>query len=157
MSERLSTAGITLQYAIETEKGVRPTTGYKEVPEVKSVPNFNEAPESLEATTLKETKRRTYVKGLSGSNGALEFGANLTEDLMDFWEDLMDEYETAAEAGLSVWFAVVYPKLTRAVYFVGEPAELGVNESTVNSVLETTLYITPNSAPIMEAKPTEAV
>lgn len=157
MSERLSTAGMTLQYAIETEKGVRPTTGYQEVPEVKTVPNFNEAPEAIDSTTLKETKRRTFVKGLSGSAEALGFGANLTEDLIDFWEELMDAHETAASEGLATWFAVVYPKLTKAVYFIGEPAELGVNESTVGGLLETTLYITPNSAPTMEDKPTTSV
>lgn len=154
MSERLSTAGMTLQYAVETTKGVRPTTGYKEVPEVKSVPNFNEPPEVIDSTTLKETKRRTFVKGLSGSSNVLEFGANLTEDLIDFWDDLMTEYEEASANGLAMWFTVVYPKLTKSIYFVGEPADLGINDATVGGMLETTLYITPNSAPEMSDKPT---
>lgn len=154
MSERLSTAGMSLMYAVETEAGVRPTTGYKTIPEIKSMPSFNPAPNTIDSTTLAETEYMTYVKGLKDLGGALEYGANLTEDLIDFWEELLTTYETASESGKSVWFAVVHPKLTKATYYVGEPAPIGFNEAEVGSMAETTLYITPNSAPIMAAKPT---
>ena len=157
MSERLSTAGMTLQYAVETEKGVRPTTGYKKVPEIKSMPSFNPAPNTIDSTTLEETEYMTYVKGLKDLGGALEYGANLTEDLIDFWETLLEEYETASAAGMAMWFAVVHPKLSKATYYVGEPAPIGFNDAEVGSMAETTLYITPNSAPVMEAKPTDGV
>ena len=153
MSERLSTAGMTLQYAVETTAGTRPTTGYKEIPEIKSMPSFNPAPNTIDSTTLAETEYMTYVKGLKDLGGALEYGANLTEDLIDFWETLLEEYEAASAAGKAMWFAVVHPKLSKATFYVGEPAPLGFNEAEVGSMAETTLYITPNSAPIMEDKP----
>ena len=154
MSERLSTAGMSLMYAVETTKGTRPTTGYKVIPEIKTMPSFNPAPNPIDSTTLAETEYMTYVKGLKDLGGALEYGANLTEDLIEFWDELLDAYDTASAAGLSVWFAVVHPKLTKATFYVGEPAPIGFNEASVGSMAETTLYITPNSAPIMEAKPT---
>lgn len=157
MSERLSTAGMSLMYAVETSKGVRPTSDYKVIPEIKSMPSFNPAPNTIDSTTLSETEYMTYVKGLKDLGGALEYGANLTEDLISFWDELLDEYETASASGLSVWFAVVHPKLSKATFYVGEPAPIGFNEATVGSMAETTLYITPNSAPIMEEKPTAAV
>ena len=97
----------------------------------------------------------TYVQGLKDLGGALEYGANLTEDLIDAWDTLMGAYDTAVEGGKQVWFAVVHPQLADATYFVGTPAPLGLNEASVGSMLETTLYITPNSAPVMAAKPTE--
>lgn len=156
MSERLSTAGMKLMYAVEATAGTRPTSGYKAVPEIKSMPSFNPAPNTIESTTLEETEYMTYVKGLKDLGGALEYGANLTEDLIDFWDELMGDYETAASAGKAMWFAVVHPKLSKATYYKGEPAPLGFNEAEVGSMAETTLYITPNSAPVMEAKPTEA-
>lgn len=155
MSERLSTAGMSLQYAVETTKGTRPETGYKIIPEIKSMPSFNPAPNTIDSTTLLETEYMTYVKGLKDLGGALEYGANLTEDLIAFWETLLEEHETAVAGGLSVWFAVVHPKLSKATYYIGEPAPIGFNEADVGSMAETTLYITPNSAPIMAAKPTE--
>lgn len=153
MSKRLSTAGMSLQYAVEVTAGTRPTSGYKTIPEIKSMPSFNPAPSTIDSTTLAETEYMTYVKGLKDLGGALEYGANLTEDLIDFWDELMDAYETASASGLAMWFAVVHPELTKATYYVGEPAPIGFNEATVGAMAETTLYITPNSAPIMEDKP----
>lgn len=151
---RLSTAGMTLQYAVETASGTRPTTGYKVIPEIKSMPSFNPAPSTIDSTTLQETEFMTYVQGLKDLGGALEYGANLTEELITFWEGVLDEYEEAKTAGKSMWFAIVHPNLAKATYFQGEPAPLGFNEASVGSMLETTLYITPNSAPEMAAKPT---
>lgn len=156
-SPRLSTAGMTLQYAVEASAGTRPTTGYIEIPEVKSMPSFNPSPNTIDSTTLKETEYMTYVQGLKDLGGALEYGANLTEDLIDAWETLMTAYEDAISENKQVWFAVVHPQLTDATYFVGTPAPLGLNEASVGSMLETTLYITPNSAPEMAAKPTVGV
>lgn len=154
MSERLSTLGMTVQYAVEKTPGTRPTTGYKKIPEIKSIPSFNPTPNTIDSTTLEETEYMTYVAGLKDLGGALEFGANLTEGLITAWETLMTAYEDAVEAGNAVWFAIVHPKLAKATYFVGTPSPLGINEASVNAMLETTLYITPNSAPEMEAKPT---
>lgn len=153
-SPRLSTAGMTLQYAVETTAGTRPTTGYTKIPEVKSMPSFNPSPNTIDSTTLEETDYMTYVQGLKDLGGALEYGANLTEDLIAAWEALMDAYDGAVAEGKQVWFAVVHPKLTNATYYVGTPAPLGLNEASVDAMLETTLYITPNSAPEMAAKPT---
>lgn len=155
MSDRLSTAGMSLQYAVETTKGVRPTSGFKVIPEVKTMPSFNPAPNTIESTTLAETEYTTHVKGLKDMGGALDYGANLTEDLITFWDTLMSEYEAAEQEDKAMWFAVVHPKLTKATYYKGEPSPLGLNESAVGNMAETTLYITPNSAPIMEAKPTD--
>ena len=153
MSQRLSTAGMTLQYAVEATKGTRPTTGYTTVPEVKSMPSFNPSPNTIDSTTLAETEYMTYVQGLKDLGGALEYGANLTEDLITAWDALVEAYDAAVKEGKQVWFAVVHPQLTNATYFVGEPAPIGLNEASVDSMLETTLYITPNTAPIMAAKP----
>ena len=156
-SPRLSTAGMTLQYAVETSAGTRPTTGYTKIPEVKSMPSFNPSPNTIDSTTLEETEYMTYVQGLKDLGGALEYGANLTEDLIEAWDTLMDTYEGAIGENKQVWFAVVHPKLTNATYFVGTPAPLGLNEASVDSMLETTLYITPNSAPVMAVAPTVGV
>lgn len=96
----------------------------------------------------------TYVEGLKDLGGALSFNANLTDDLVDYWDDLLDAYDTAAESGKAIWFAVVHPKLANAVFFQGDPATIGLNEAEVGGMAETTLYITPLSAPITDAKPT---
>nr|DAO14652.1 MAG TPA: major tail protein [Caudoviricetes sp.] len=157
MSQRVSTAGMSLQYCVETTAGTRPTTGYKVIPEIKSMPSFNPAPNTIDSTTLAETEYMTYVAGLKDLGGALEYGANLTDDLVTFWEELLEAYDTAAAAGKAMWFAVVHPKLAKATFYTGTPSPIGINDAAVGNMAETTLYITPTGAPVMEAKPTASV
>ena len=142
MSQRYSTAGMYLAYCTETTAGTRPTTGYVQIPEIKSMPSFNPAPDTIDSTTLLETEYRTYVEGLKDLGGALEYGANLTADLITAWEACNSAHDTAAADGKATWFAVVHP------------SPLGLNEASVGSMAETTLYVTPNSAPEWQTKPT---
>lgn len=156
MSQRFSTAGMRLYYVVEAEAGTRPSSGLTKIPEVKSIPSFNPSPETIDSTTLEETEYRTYVEGLKDLGGALEFGANVTEDLITAWENCVAAHD-ALTGGKVMWFYIIHDKLTKAVAFEGDPSPLGLNESSVGSMLETTLYITPNSAPQWVTKPTVTV
>lgn len=149
----LSTAGVSVQYAVEATAGERPTTGYNTIIGIKSTPSLNPAPETLESTTLAETEFKTYVEGLKDLGGALEFTANLTQALVTQWDAITTAYETAAAAGKHMWFTIVIPGITESVYFQGKPSNLGAPEIAVNSVLETTLYITALNAPAWFSKP----
>lgn len=153
MSQRYSTAGMYLCWACESTAGSRPTTGYAQVPEIKSIPSLNPAPEQIESTSLLETTYKTYVEGLKDLGGALEFTANLTEDLITAWAACNSAHD-ALTGGKMMWFAVVHPSLTNAVFFKGDPAPLGMNEASVGSMAETTLYVTAESAPEWQTKPT---
>lgn len=154
-SNRLSTAGMSLMYAVETTAGNRPTEGYTRVPEVKSIPSFNDAPATLQTTTLLETEYHTNIPGLKDAGGAKEFGANLTQELITAWNTVMTKYDAAVKDGKRMWWAVVHPKLDDAVYFAGVPSPLGQNEASVDAVLETTLYITNETAFERQPKPTD--
>lgn len=155
MAIYLSTAGIGLYYVAETEAGTRPTSKYTRIKGIKSIPSFNPSPESLETTTLDETEYKTYIDGLKDLGGALEFTFNLSEELMDTWDDLMTAYEGAKATNKAIWFCIVVPGLTKALYFTGNPSEMGLPEASTNSVLEITNYITPTNAPDFFAKPTD--
>lgn len=156
MSRRVSTAGMFLAYVVETTAGTRPTSGWTKVPEIKTMPSFNPQPETIQSTTLEETEYHTYVEGLKDLGGALPFTANLTDDLVTAWASVNTAYESAASAGKAMWFAIVHPKLANATFFTGDPAPIGLNEASVGSMAETTLYITPLTAPVLAAKPTVA-
>jgi hypothetical protein len=150
----LSTAGVHMYYAVEATAGTRPTSGYVDLPGIKSTPSLNPATDALESTTLNETTWKTYVQGLKDLGGSLEFTFNLTQALLDAWETLIDSAATAKAAGKSTWFAIVVPGLTKAFYFTGNPSEMGLPETEVNAVLEITNYITPTNAPAKFDKPT---
>lgn len=155
MAINLSTAGVQLLYAAETTAGVRPTSNYTRIRGIKSTPSLNPSPETLETTTLDETEYKTYIDGLKDLGGALEFTFNLTEDLMDKWDELMTAYETAKLAGKNIWFEILVPGLSDGFFFPGNPSAMGLPETGVSSVLETTNYITPIGAPVKAAKVSE--
>ena len=157
MAINLSTAGVQLWYAVESTGGTRPTSGYTRIKGIKTTPSLNPAPDTLETTTLDETEYKTYIDGLKDLGGALEFTFNLTEELITNWETLMDAYEAGKLANKATWFAIVVPGLTKAFYFTGNPSEMGLPETEVNTVLEITNYITPTNAPAKFDKPAEYV
>ena len=155
MGIAISTAGVTLGYAVESTAKTRPTTGYTVIPDIKEVPEMNPEPETLETTTLAETEYKTYIEGLKDLGGALSFLANYTTELETVWAALVSAYKTANADGKSVWFEVKHPKLEKSVFFTGQPSAMGLPAMSVGSVLETNLFITPTNAPIWETK-TEA-
>lgn len=156
MGIALSTAGVTIGYAVENAAGTRPTMGYKNIPDVKEVPEMNPEPETLETTTLAETEYKTYIEGLKDLGGALSFLANYTTELETSWGDLVEAYQTAKAAGKAVWFEVKHPGLTKSVFFTGQPSAMGLPAMSVGAVLETNLFITPTNAPIWETKTVDA-
>ena len=157
MAINLSTAGVQLWYAVETTAGTRPTSGYTRIKGIKSTPSLNPSPETLETTTLDETEYKTYIDGLKDIGGALEFTFNLTEELIEKWDDLMEAYENGKAAGKNVWFTIVVPGLSKSFYFTGNPSAMGLPETSVSAVLEITNYITPTNAPEKFAKPSESL
>lgn len=154
MAINLSTAGVQLLYAVEETANTRPTSGYTRIKGIKSTPSLNPSPETLETTTLDELEYKTYIDGLKDLGGALEFTFNLTEELIEKWDDLMSAYETAKASGKATWFTIVIPGLTESFYFTGNPSAMGLPETSVSAVLEITNYITPTNAPEKFAKPT---
>lgn len=152
MGIALSTAGVTVGYAVEETKGTRPTTGYTIIPDVKEVPEMNPEPETLETTDLSQTEYKTYIEGLKDLGGALSFLANYTTELESVWSTLVTAYKAAKAEGKSVWYEVKHPSLDKSVFFTGQPSAMGLPAMSVNSVLETNLYITPTNAPAWETK-----
>ncbi len=155
MGVALSTAGVTIGYAVESTAGTRPTTGYTVIPDVKEIPEMNPEPETLESTTLAETEYKTYIEGLKDLGGALSFLANYTTELETVWSALVEAYKTAKTSGKATWFEVKHPQLEKSVFFTGQPSAMGLPAMSVNAILETNLYITPTNAPSWEEKTTE--
>lgn len=143
MSLELSTAGVLLKYACETTAGTRPTTGYTQIPNIKSIPDFNPEPESLEVTDLSDTEWRRYIPGLKDPGGALAFTANLTTGFKTAWTALVTAATTAASTGKATWFEIMVPSFG-SFFFAGIPSSLGMTAMDVNAVLEVEAYITPN-------------
>lgn len=150
----LSTAGVSIRYAVEATAGTRPITGYTAINGIKSIPDLNPEPNSLETTTLDATQWKTYIPGLKDPGGALALTANNTEVFQTQWATLVEDAAEGKEAGKRCWFAVVIPGLSKSFYFAGEPSELGLSAIEVDSVLEIEPYITPSEIHGWDIKPT---
>lgn len=154
MAIELSSAGVSVQYAVEETAGTRPTSGYKKITGIKSTPDLNPEASSLDVTDLSDTEWKRYIGGLKDPGGALAFGANNTEAFQTDWSSLVEEYNTAKETGLGMWFAIVIPGLTKSFYMSVEPQPLGLSAIEVDSVLEIEAYASPKKIDGWLAKPT---
>ena len=108
----------------------------------------------LDATTLAETVSKQYIEGLKDPNGVIAFPANLTDTVIANWEACVTAYETAKASEKEMWFCIVHPGLTKAVYMPGAPIPLGMNSMDVDSVLTANLRVVPHKAAAWYAKPT---
>lgn len=143
MALEISTAGILVKYAVEATAGTRPTTGYTTIPNIKSTPDFNPEPSTLEVTDLSDLVWKRYIAGLKDPGGALTFTANLTSAFKTAWETLVSAYETGIASSKKTWFEIMVPTIG-SFYFSGIPSELGVNGYEVDAVAEINVYVTPN-------------
>lgn len=150
----LSTAGVSVNYAVETIAGTMPTSGFTKLPGIKAIPDINPEPSSLDSTTLDATEWKTYIPGLRDPGGALAFTANNTEAFQTSWAALVEAASTGAETGLATWFAIIIPGLTDAFVFSGDPSPLGLSAVEVDAVLEVDAYVTPTAITGWTTKPT---
>lgn len=144
MANEITNAGVVIKYAVETTAGTMPTTGFTAIPNVKDLPEINSEPSALECTDLSDTMWKRYVNGLRDPGGAIALTVNMTNAFQTAWETLVTAAETGISSSKATWFEIKIPGLTKSFYFAGMPCELGFGGASVDSVAETTAYITPN-------------
>ena len=142
MALEFSTIGVKLGYCVETTAGSRPTTGYTNVPDIKSVPDITNSPNTIDVTNLIDTKRR-YIDGVADVGGDFAFDANLTASLNTTWASCVAAANTAWASGKATWFEISIPNFD-SFYFAGKPVDLGVKGMSVDAVVEASLHIVPN-------------
>ena len=156
MGIALSTIGVKVSYAVETTKGTRPTTGFKHIPDLKSIPSINPAPNTADATTFDNTEYTSYFQLLKDIGGALEISANFTQELFEVWDGMVDAYEAGIKDGKETWICFDIPGFEKSAFVTVQPARMGIPEASANALLETTVFITPTGEPVFEADPTYA-
>ena len=156
MALTLTTIGVVVSVAFESEAGVRPTTGYKKIPQVKSIPEMDSAPDTLETTSFDNLEFKSYVDGLKDLGGVLDFTANYTQELFDLWQGnggVMEQWDTAKNAGKAMYVCIDIPGLNESCYVSVSPSKLGLPGAEVNAILEATIHLTPVGEPIWASDP----
>ena len=109
MGLAFNTAGVKIKYAQEASVGVRPTTGFTALPDIKTTPDLNAEPSTLDTTTFESLEWKTAIPGLKDVGGAVAFTGNLTSELKTAWASCVSAAKTARAAGKATWFEVAIP------------------------------------------------
>lgn len=153
MALELSTAGITVKWAVETTAGTRPVTGFATIPNVKSIPGYNPEPSNLDVTDLSDEEWKRYIPGLKDPGGAIGLTVNYNDTFKTAWEAMVSAYETAKASAKQLWIEFAIPN-SDSFYFAAMPSNLGFNGAEVDAVLENVAYLTPNGEPVWAAAST---
>lgn len=155
MALELSSAGVSVNWAVETTADVMPTTAsaYTKINGIKATPDLNPENSALDCTDLSDLEYRRYIAGLKDVGGVIPFTANNTQTFQDDWAALCDAYDTAAADNKGMWFAIIIPGLTKAFYVRVQPQPLGLSAVEVDTVLEIEAYVAPQKIAGWLAKP----
>ena len=142
MALEFNTIGVKIGYAVEASAGTRPTTGYVNIPDIKSIPGGELNPSKLEVTNLVDKYKR-YITGVLDAGDDVALTANLTASLKSVWASLVSAAASAWASGKATWFEISIPNFD-SFYIAGIPTEMGFNEMGVDAVAEASLHIIPN-------------
>lgn len=142
MANELSTAGISIGYAVETTAGTKPST-FTDIPNVKSISEFNPEPATLEVTDLSDTEWKRYIPGLKDPGGAISLTVNMTKAFLTAWAALVSAAEAGIASNLATWFRVTIPDVG-TFDIAGMPSDAGLPGIETDSVFEGSVYIIPN-------------
>ena len=142
MAFEFNTIGVKVGYAVEASAGTRPTSGYTNIPDLKTIPGIELSPSRLEVTNLVDRYRR-YISGVMDAGDDIAITANLTASLKTVWNAMVSAASTAWASGKSTWYEISIPGFD-SFYFAGIPSEMGFAEMGVDAVAEASLHIIPN-------------
>lgn len=155
----LSTAGIRVGYAFEETSGVRPESGFVNLPNPKSIPDMNPQPNALDITSLNDTEWKRYMEGLKDMGGALGLTFGMSEQFFELWEDICDTDDANKASALRTWLVFYVPGLENSFFMPVDPARIGMPAAEVDAVLDVTVNVLPIGAPVWDdaVNPTDAV
>ena len=144
MKRVATTIGTRVYYGFEEAPGVRPTEKEKYTlwEDCTSHPDFNPEREQIETTTLVQENNKTYTDGLKDF-GALEFGFNLTQDVLDAFLEkdtgIIDKARKEQEEGKGMWICIDIKHVNKSYFIPVEPQDFGLPAGATNSKYELTV------------------
>ena len=138
----LSTIGIMVGIAFETISGTRPSEKYYNLQNPKSIPDMNPEPDTIDTTSLNAKKYKTSIPGLQDLSGAQGFTFQMSQVLIDTWNNICDQWDVNKSKGLRPWMEIYHPDLRKAWFIPIEPSRLGVPSAEVNSSWDATVNVT---------------
>lgn len=156
MTSGISSIGVKLGYAVETAKGVKPTS-YKTRHRINSIGEISITPETIDASALEDPDTRS-VPGRGSNGGTWNIVVNVTNETIAEWKEVITDYIAAKATGMSLYFVVYHPELEQSYFVKAKPPEkLPLSGIEQNSLSTMTIALTIDEYIGMDAKiePTE--
>lgn len=138
----LSTAGIKVAYGMEETAGTKPTV-FTNIPNPKSIPDFNPEVSTHDVTSLNDTEWKRYIEGLKDVGGALAITFGMSDGFLTMWEDICDKYDAAKATNKRMWMEFFHPRLSKSFFFTCAPTRLGWSAADVDTAWDTSVSVTP--------------
>lgn len=142
----ISTLGMTLSYALETSKGVKPSS-FTKLNRINAIGGISQSTEQIDASAI-EDKASRYVGGRQDSGGEWTVTVNYTNETQAEWEALIAAYNGRSDNDFRMWWQVTSEDLNESFFVVAQPPkvipmpEIGQNELlTVEMTLSIDEYI----------------
>lgn len=156
MSLEISTAGISVSYAVESSAGTRPTaaSAYTPISNIYAIGDMNPEPSTYDVTDLSDTVYKRYIAALKDLGGSIAFSAHINQTFVTTWNNICTAAATGRAANKKTWFCIQIPNFTNSFYVAGMPSELGLPAIDTDAVFEGDVYIAPEDVAGWAAKPT---
>lgn len=135
----ISTLGVKLGYGVGTVD-TAPTT-FKWLERVNSIGGISLETEQIDASALEDLVSK-YVQGRQDTGGTWEVTFNLSNDVVDQLEALIEAYDGMA-SGQKMWFEVWSPYMDNGFFVVAQvPANIPMPEFSQNSLQTVAMSLT---------------
>lgn len=115
----ISTLGITFGYGVETTAGTKPST-FKQLHRINSIGGITIENEQIDASAIEDMVSR-YIQGKGDTGGGFPVTVNFTPETKEEWQTVIDEYNTAKDSQLRMWFETIIPGFDDAFFVVSQP------------------------------------
>lgn len=137
----LSTLGITFGWGVETTAGTKPAS-FKQLTRINSIGGITIENEQIDASALEDLVSR-YIQGRGDTGGSFPVSVNATPETYEEWEEVIEAYNTAKEAGKRIWFETIIPGFEEAEFVVAQPpTKIPSPEKTQNELLVVEMNLT---------------
>lgn len=120
----VSSIGTKISIALESIAGIKPTTGYKIIPKVRSLPDLDIEPDTYDTTSYDNLKYKSSIEGLIDTTGVQSMEAVYTELGEATWNEIVEQYDDAD--GLMAWIMIDNPQIKSKFFIPVNPIETGI-------------------------------
>lgn len=130
----VSTLGMKLGYAVETEAGQKPTS-FTWLERANSIGAIDLSTETIDASALEDMMTRS-IAGRQDTGGEWTFTFNLTNETEPIYSKMLKDAADGLKQNKRTWFVVWSPNLTKSFVIVAQPGgTLPMSEIAQNELL----------------------